>query len=131
MGENSDHNRDEKQDLAAVESRIDDARRREAENRLDGPAKKNAQMSGIGLAFRVSIELISAVAVGGGFGWLLDSWLETRPWLMLVFILIGGAAGMLNVYRLSSGYGYAAGYDNKEPDAGDGNGGDRGKKQRG
>ena len=64
----------------------------------------------LGLAFRVGVELISAVAVGTAIGWGLDHWLETRPWFMLVFIVIGGAAGIINVYRMASGFGYATGY---------------------
>ena len=64
----------------------------------------------LGLAFRVGVELISAVAVGTAIGWGLDNWLETRPWFMLIFIVIGGAAGIINVYRMASGFGYAAGY---------------------
>ncbi len=118
----------EKSDLASFDGRLKQARE-QALDPLNKPGhKKNAQMSGIGLAFRVSIELISAVAVGGGFGWLLDGWLGTRPWLMLVFILLGGAAGMLNVYRISSGNGYAAGYVKEEPDAEDRAGGDQGNQ---
>ena len=66
--------------------------------------------SALGLAFRVAVELVSALAVGLGIGWLLDQGLGTRPWLMLVFILLGGVAGILNVYRMASGFGYAAGY---------------------
>jgi ATP synthase protein I len=64
----------------------------------------------LGLAFRVGVELISAVAVGTAIGWGLDYWLDTRPWFMLVFIIVGGAAGIINVYRMASGFGYAAGY---------------------
>lgn len=75
-------------------------------NRADQPPK-----SALGLAFRVGIELVSAVAVGLGIGWLLDYWLDTKPWLMLVFIILGGCAGILNVYRMAKGYGYAPGYD--------------------
>ena len=58
----------------------------------------------------MGVELISAVAVGTAIGWGLDHWLETRPWFMLVFIVIGGAAGIINVYRMASGFGYATGY---------------------
>jgi ATP synthase protein I len=75
--------------------------------------KKNDRLengNALGLAFRVGVELISAVAVGTAIGWGLDHWLETRPWFMLVFIVIGGAAGIINVYRMASGFGYAAGY---------------------
>ena len=64
----------------------------------------------LGLAFRVGVELISAVAVGTAIGWGLDHWFETRPWFMIAFIVIGGAAGIINVYRMASGFGYAAGY---------------------
>jgi len=64
----------------------------------------------LGLAFRVSVEVVSALAVGLGIGWLLDQWLDTRPWLMLAFLLLGGCAGMLNVYRVAKGFGYAVGY---------------------
>ena len=64
----------------------------------------------LALAFRVGVELISAVAVGTAIGWGLDQWFETRPWFMLVFTVVGGAAGIINVYRMASGFNYAAGY---------------------
>ena len=79
-----------------------------------GSEKGNA----LGLAFRVGVELISAVAVGTAIGWGLDKWLDTRPWLMLVFIVIGGAAGIINVYRMASGFGYAAGYQKNNSNTG-------------
>ncbi|MEO5373632.1 MAG: AtpZ/AtpI family protein [Alphaproteobacteria bacterium] len=60
--------------------------------------------SGLGIAWRVSVELVSAVLVGTWLGWLLDGWLGTRPWLMVVFLLFGGAAGVMNVYRVVKGY---------------------------
>lgn len=75
--------------------------------------------SGMGLAFRIGIELVSAVAVGTAIGWGLDYWLGTRPWLMLVFILLGGGAGILNVYKLARGFGGAVGY-RPAGEAGDG-----------
>lgn len=53
----------------------------------------------MGLAFRIGIEMVAAVAVGAGMGWLLDRWLGTKPWLMVVFFFLGAAAGLLNVYR--------------------------------
>lgn len=53
----------------------------------------------MGLVLRIGIEMVSAVAVGTGIGWLLDEWLGTRPWLMIPLFLLGSAAGILNVYR--------------------------------
>jgi len=49
-----------------------------------------------------------------GAGWLLDRWLGTKPWLMIVFFFLGAAAGIMNVYRAVNGLGLAAGY--KRPD---------------
>jgi ATP synthase protein I len=39
------------------------------------------------------------VLVGAGLGWLLDRWLGTKPWGLIVFLLLGFAAGVLNVMR--------------------------------
>jgi ATP synthase protein I len=41
----------------------------------------------------VGIEMGIAVAIGAGIGYLLDSWLGTAPWLLLLFLLFGVAAG--------------------------------------
>lgn len=110
MSEESDNDR-----LRRLNVRLRDARHDAAEK----GDKKGQPLTGIGLAFRVGVELLSAVAVGGAIGWGLDLWLETRPWLMLVLLLLGGAAGILNVYRISSGYSYAAGYKKADDAAGD------------
>ena len=73
------------------------------ENGEQEPPKK-PRPSGLGMAWRISIELVSAVVVGTGIGWFLDGWLETRPWFMVVFLFLGGAAGVMNVYRVVKGY---------------------------
>ena len=51
------------------------------------------------MAFRMATELVAALLVGGGIGWFLDRWLDTRPWLLLVFLTLGMAAGTLNAFR--------------------------------
>ncbi len=48
--------------------------------------------SAAGVGFRAGVEVVSALIVGVGIGWLLDRWLGTSPWFFLVFFLIGGAA---------------------------------------
>ena len=48
---------------------------------------------------RIAVELVAAIAVGTGIGIVLDRWLGTSPLLLIVFFLIGTAAGFLNVYR--------------------------------
>ena len=37
--------------------------------------------------------------VGAGLGWLIDRWLGISPWGLIVFLLLGFAAGVLNVMR--------------------------------
>ena len=88
--------------LRAVQERVD--------SRTGGKADGGQPMSGLGLAFRVGIELVSALGVGVGIGWLLDHWLGTKPWLMVVFFFLGAAAGILNVWRAVSGIGLGPGY---------------------
>jgi len=50
-------------------------------------------------AFRFVAELIVGVGVGGFIGWLLDRWLGTTPWLLVLFVTLGFAAGLMNVIR--------------------------------
>jgi ATP synthase protein I len=55
-------------------------------------------LAGIGL--RVGVELVSALAVAVAIGWGLDRWLHTMPLFLIVFVLLGGAAGVANVWRI-------------------------------
>lgn len=97
---------DSKEDF---ESRL---RRSRGTERAPAP-KITAASSGAGMAqgMRIATELVAAVAVGVGIGLLLDSWLDTKPWMLIVFILLGSIAGMLNVYRIATGQIRVAGFD--------------------
>ncbi len=53
------------------------------------------------IGFRVGTELLSGVLAGGAIGYFLDDWLETKPWLLIIFLFLGGAAGVLNVYKFA------------------------------
>ncbi len=53
----------------------------------------------VGMAYRVVTELVAGILIGAGFGWVLDWWLGTSPWLLIVFFLLGTAAGFMNVLR--------------------------------
>jgi len=55
--------------------------------------------SGYARGFRLSSELVAGVVVGAGIGWLIDRWLGVSPWGLIVFLLLGFAAGVLNVMR--------------------------------
>jgi len=65
----------------------------------DGPAAGGA--AGFGQAVRLSSEFVAGVAVGAGLGWLIDNVAGTSPWGLIVFLLLGFAAGVLNVLRAS------------------------------
>jgi len=56
----------------------------------------------MGNAFKLGTELVAAVAVGTIIGFILDSWFDTKPWLMIIFFFLGAASGMLNVIRTAN-----------------------------
>lgn len=56
-------------------------------------------MSGLSRGFRLASEFTAAIIVGAGLGYLIDMALPTRPWAMIVLLLLGFAAGVLNVVR--------------------------------
>ena len=60
---------------------------------------KNQNSSSIGAAFKLSTELVSAVAVGTIIGFILDKTFGTKPWLILIFFFIGVVAGITNVIK--------------------------------
>lgn len=53
----------------------------------------------MGQALRLATELVAGVAVGGFIGWALDRLFGTAPFLMVAFLFLGGAAGIMNVVR--------------------------------
>jgi len=55
--------------------------------------------SALARGFRLSTELVGGVVVGAFLGWALDKWLGISPWGMILFVLLGFAAGVLNVMR--------------------------------
>jgi ATP synthase protein I len=53
------------------------------------------------LGFRVLTELVAGVVVGGLIGWQFDAWFKTSPFLLILFLMFGIAAGFWNVYRIA------------------------------
>ena len=82
-----------------------DARLRSAQERQAAgkpvPASDGAgSTTPMGIGVRVGVELVAALAVAVAIGFGLDRWLGTTPWLLALFVLLGGAAGIANVWRL-------------------------------
>ncbi|MBS3648312.1 AtpZ/AtpI family protein [Pseudaminobacter sp. 19-2017] len=60
---------------------------------------RTSSVAGYGQALKLSSEFIAGVAVGAGLGWFIDRLAGTSPWGLIVFLLLGFAAGVLNVMR--------------------------------
>jgi ATP synthase protein I len=84
-----------KRRLHDLEDKVRDARARHE------PASSQEQDRGraMGEALKLATEMIAGVAVGSFIGWAFDRWLGTTPILMVVFLILGAAAGILNVIR--------------------------------
>ena len=59
----------------------------------------NENGSFMGTAFKLGTELVSAVLVGTIIGFILDTWFDTKPWLIILFFFLGSIAGILNVIK--------------------------------
>ena len=60
---------------------------------------KSSNVASFGKALKISTELVAAVVVGSTIGFLLDSWFDTKPVLIICFFFMGVVAGILNVFR--------------------------------
>jgi ATP synthase protein I len=71
-----------------------------------------AGAAGFARGFRLSTELVAGVLVGAAIGWALDRLIGTSPLGLIVFLLLGFAAGVVNVIR-AAGIAPGAGTDNR------------------
>jgi len=60
---------------------------------------EGSNAASLGKALKISTELVAAVFVGSTIGFLLDSWFDTKPLLIICFFFMGVAAGILNVFK--------------------------------
>jgi ATP synthase protein I len=94
-------------DEAALSKRLKRLGERLGRARPDRPSESNrgqrptSDASAIARGFRLSTELVAGVLIGAAIGWLIDRWLGISPWGMIVFLLLGFAAGVLNVMRVA------------------------------
>ena len=82
----------------SFEQRLRAARERQGLDKPAGGASPGGA-SGWGGGLQAGVELVSAELVAGAIGWGLDHWLHTLPLFLVIFILVGGAAGVLNAFR--------------------------------
>ena len=67
---------------------------------LNTPQLKKKKESGAGFGFKISTEIIAALVVGVGIGLIVDKYLGTKPFGLIIFFIFGALAGFLNVYRV-------------------------------
>lgn len=79
-----------------------------------------AEMTGFGQAYKMAIELVVGVGMGGFIGYIIDEEAGTKPLFLLIFLALGFAAGLLNVYRstqrLHAGLKVGAEQDTRPPE---------------
>jgi ATP synthase protein I len=88
--------------LGSLDQRLSEIRHnRKIETDQSGAGSGNgaARASAMALGFRLSSELIAGVVVGALIGWGIDHLLSTKPWGLIVMVLLGFIAGVVNVIR--------------------------------
>jgi ATP synthase protein I len=80
--------------LQDLSRRLDAARQKNTQE-----PRRNASAGLVGLAYRLTIEIIAAIGVSGFIGWWIDKVLETKPVALLIMLFLGVAAGIANAIR--------------------------------
>lgn len=108
-GDSGSGNRDKSPDEAALSARlgsldqrlsvIRDNRKVETDQSRNEQDSAQAKASAMAIGLRLSSELVAGVIAGAALGWGFDRLLSTSPWGLIVFLLLGFIAGVMNVMR--------------------------------
>ena len=75
----------------------------DAAKKEDAPSKRQQKFQDITAnphsGLRIIIELVAGIAVGGAIGYGLDYWLGSRPWGVIIMIILGALAGIYGVVK--------------------------------
>ena len=82
--------------LKEISTRLEIAKKKIKKKQIKN---NGSNVASLGKALKISTELVAAVVVGTTLGFILDNWLDTRPWLTISFFFMGVAAGILNVIK--------------------------------
>ncbi len=115
MNDNAAHKGNER--LEEIDRRLNELQTQR--NEKDRPSRSLIPEGTVAIMGRVATELVAGVVVGAFIGWALDQWLDTSPLFLLVMFFLGAIAGMLNVWRVFTGRGLAAGYFDEQKNSSD------------
>ena len=68
----------------------------------------------LNIYYRVGTELLAGLIIGAAMGWVLDQWINTTPLFLIIFFILGGIAGIYNLWRVLTGKGLDIGFFNKK-----------------
>ena len=86
--------KDPDENLNSLKKKIQEAKEKIEEPVVEAPKP-------LGKIMKVVVEIVAAMAVGLGIGILIDNYFDTRPFFIIVFFLLGSAAGIMNVFRVA------------------------------
>ncbi len=100
----------EAEEDAALQARLSKLSNALAEHRnpdesetMNAPVLSGESLGAANLGLRVLVEFVSAISVGALVGWQIDTWFHTGPIFLILFLFLGVAGGMLNIYRTALG----------------------------
>ena len=88
-------------DISKLKKNLEDLKKKE---HLGEPQTKNSYETASSLGFQIGVEIVAGTTVGGSVGYFLDDLFDIQPVLLIIFLLIGGAAGFLNAYRTAKNF---------------------------
>lgn len=84
--------------LERLRAKLDAGRKADVEEQQNQEDSAEAK-KGMAQAFRLSSEFIAGIVVGAGIGYLIDAVFGTSPWGLIIFLLLGFCAAVVNVLR--------------------------------
>ena len=68
----------------------------------------------LNIYYRVGTELLAGLVIGAGIGWTIDQWINSTPLFLIIFFMLGGIAGIYNLWRVLTGKGLKMGFFNEK-----------------
>ena len=84
--------------LKEISARLEIAKKKIKKKQIENDG---SNVTAIGAGLKISTELVVSVVVGATIGFILDSWFDTKPLLIICFFVIGAIAGIKNVIKVA------------------------------